>query len=119
MNKFLNLSILEGRLTKDPELNYTKGGQSLCKFDIAINESIKDGNEYRETVDFFCVTTWSKLAEACAQYLKKGAKVRVKGRLRQNSWVNNDGKKRTEVVVDAASVDFLSAIKKDEAEKVS
>lgn len=107
MSYLLNISLLEGRLTEEPELRYTKTGKSLCKFRLAVNSKVKVDNETVDYVSYFSVNSWSKLAEVCAKYLKKGSKVRVKGRLRQNRWISSDGSKREKVYLEASGVDFL------------
>lgn len=120
MEKTLNLSLVEGRLTRDPELFYTKTGTAVCKFDIAVNFNLKYGEKDISEVSFISVNTWNKTADACAQYLNKGSKVRVSGRLKQDSWVNKDGQKRNKIHIEATSVEFLGSPKKktDEEEKV-
>jgi single-strand DNA-binding protein len=108
MNSVLNLSLLEGRLTRDPKLFYTKNGIALCKFDIAVNYRIKSGDKFIDDVSYISVDTWNKVAENCAKYLKKGNFIRVKGRLRQARFEAKDGTKKNKVSVDASGVDFLS-----------
>jgi single-strand DNA-binding protein len=114
MNNALNLSLIEGRLTRDPDLLYTKNGSEICKFDIAVNSNFKTNGKDVNEVSFISVNTWNKVADACAKYLKKGAKVRVKGRLKQNSWTSKEGAKKNKIYVEAASVDFLGSKKKNE-----
>ena len=108
MQSLLNLSLVEGRLTRDPELLYTKNGIALCKFDIAVNFYYKSGEKLIEEVSYITVDTWSKVAESCGKYLKKGNLIRVKGRLKQNSWEDKEGHKKSKITVEAAGVDFLS-----------
>lgn len=81
----------------------------MCKFDIAVNSNFKANGKDVNEVSFISVNTWNKVADACAKYLKKGAKVRVKGRLKQNSWTTKEGSKKTKVFVEAATVDFLAS----------
>lgn len=107
MSKQLNISIIEGRLTAEPELRYTKTGRSICRFGIAVNSTLKADNETIDHVSFFSVNSWNNLAEICAKYLKKGSMVRVKGRLRQNRWTTEDGVKKDRVYIEAATIDFL------------
>ena len=115
MSSVLNLSLIEGRLTRDPELLYTKNGNAVCKFDIAVNSSMKKGENVTNTVSFIAVNAWNKVAECCAKYLKKGSLIRANGRLKQNSWDGKDGKKVSKIFVEAASVEFLgSPAKKNE-----
>lgn len=110
MEKQLNLTLMEGRLTRNPEFLQTSGG-GVCKFDIAVNNSIKSGNEIKNVVDFFSITAWNKLGEICSKYLKKGSKVRIRGRLKHDSWISKDGRKMSNVHIDAASVEFIGSKK--------
>ena len=109
MNNVLNLTIVEGNLTKDPELLYTKSGNSVCKFDIAVNSNFKQKDSEYHEVSFISVNVWNKLAEVCATYLKKGAFVRIKGKLKQQSWIGKEGVKKQKVVIIAETVDFLGS----------
>ena len=107
MSKSINQVILMGNLTRDPELRTTPGGQSVCSFGIAINRSWQgsDGNQ-QEAVDYFDVTAWGKLGELVNQYLKKGRRCLIQGRLSYRSW-EQDGQKRSKVEVVANDVTFL------------
>ncbi len=107
MGKSINQVILMGNLTRDPELRTTPNGQSVCSFSIAVNRSWQgqDG-QTQEAVDFFDVTAWAKLGELVNQYLSKGRKCLVMGRLSQRSW-EKDGQKHNKVEVVATDVTFL------------
>jgi single-strand DNA-binding protein len=107
MSKSINQVILMGNLTRDPELRTTASGQNLCKFTLAINRSWQgsDGNQ-QEAVDFFDITAWGKLGELVNQYMSKGRRCLVQGRLSQSSW-EQDGQKRSKVEVVASDVTFL------------
>src|SRR3984957_1032282 len=103
MARSLNRVQLIGNLTRDPELRYTPSGSAVCTFGIATNRSwTTDSGEKREEVDFHNIVAWRKLAELCSQFLAKGRKVYVEGRLSTRSWTGQDGqqKSRTEVVID-------------------
>lgn len=103
MARSLNRVQLIGNLTRDPELRYTPSGSAVCSFGIATNRSwTTDSGEKREEVDFHNIVAWRKLAELCSQFLTKGRKVYVEGRLSTRSWTGQDGqqKSRTEVVID-------------------
>jgi single-strand DNA-binding protein len=114
MEKSLNLSLIEGRLTSDPDFLNTKSGYPYCKFDVAVNFNMKSGNgKVINEVSFISVNTWNKVALACSQYLKKGSKVRIRGRLKQNSWNTKEGEKRRKITVEAASVEFLGSPKRN------
>lgn len=117
MENALNLSLVEGRLTRDPDLFYTKNGNGVCKFDIAVNSFFKKGENSINEVSYITVNTWNKIADACSQYLKKGSKVRIKGKLKQDSWTTKEGEKRKKIYIEASSVDFLGSPKKQNTEE--
>jgi len=99
----LNKVMLIGNLTRDPELKKTTGGQSVCSFSLATNRSYTDASgQKKDQVEYHNVVTWAKLAEICGQYLVKGKKVYVDGRLQTREWDGQDGQKkyRTEVVAE-------------------
>ena len=102
--KSLNKVILIGNLGKDPELSYTASGVAVAKFSIATNERWKDqeGNA-QERTEWHNIVAWRKLAEICGQYLKKGSKVYLEGKLQTRSWDDKStGAKRytTEIIAD-------------------
>jgi len=103
MAKSINQVILMGRLTRDPEQRSTSSGKTIASFSIAVDR----GGE-SDAADFFEVTAWEKLGELVVQYLAKGRRVLVQGRLRQDSWDDKEtGKKRSRVEVTATDVTFL------------
>lgn len=103
MAKSINQVILMGRLTRDPETRTTPSGKTIVSFSIAVD---RGGQE--DQADFFDVTAWEKLGELVAQYLSKGRRCLVQGRLRQDSWDDKEtGKKRSKVEVVATDVTFL------------
>ncbi|HMA99361.1 MAG TPA: single-stranded DNA-binding protein [Spirochaetota bacterium] len=105
-----NFSAVEGHLVKDPELKHTKHGNALCKFTLGSNQTYKDKNgEKVDKANFFDITTWAKVAEACAKYLKKGSRVLVSGNLRKDIWQTDDGSYRSRIYLDGREVNFLSA----------
>ncbi len=99
----VNQAIILGNLTRDPELRYTPSGHAVCSFSVATNRSwtTSEGEE-KEKADFHNVVAWRKLAEICSQYLVKGQKVYVQGRLQTQSWEGKEGNRRsrTEIVAD-------------------
>lgn len=109
MSKSINQVLLMGNLTRDPELRTTTGGQSVCSFSLAVNRSWQgsDGTT-QDAVDYFDVTAWGKLGELVSQYLSKGRRCLVQGRLSQRSW-EQDGQKRSKVEVVANDVTFLDS----------
>jgi single-strand DNA-binding protein len=111
----LNSILIEGNLVRDPEISYTPKGTALCKFAIASNRSFKVEEEYQKEVSFFTVITWTKLAERCAEYLKKGRGVRVVGRLKQDRWQGPDGKGKSKIEIIAEHVEFKPDFKNKES----
>jgi single-strand DNA-binding protein len=99
----LNKVMLIGRLGQDPELKYTPSGQAVANLSLATNLvwKDKDGNNQEKT-DWHRIVVWRKLAETAGQYLKKGSRVYVEGRLQTRSWQDQNGvtKYITEVVAD-------------------
>jgi single-strand DNA-binding protein len=99
----LNRVQLIGNLTRDPELKQIPGGQSVATFGVATNFSWKDqSGQLQSKTEFHNVVAWRKLAEICGQYLRKGSKVYVEGKLQTRDWEGEDGVKRyrTEIVAD-------------------
>jgi single-strand DNA-binding protein len=80
---------------------------------LASNRFFKQDEETQKEVSFFEVTTWSRLAEVCGEYLKKGRGVRVVGRLKQDRWADPEGKTRSKVTIVAEHVEFKPQLKKD------
>jgi len=102
MARSLNRVQLIGNLTRDPELRYTPSGTAVCSFSIATNRSwTTDTGEKHEEADFHRIVAWNKLAELCSQFLLKGRKVYVEGRLSTRSYNAQDGtpKSITEIVI--------------------
>lgn len=103
MARSLNRVQLIGNLTRDPELRYTPSGNAVCSFSIATNRGwTTDSGEKKEETEFHRVVAWNKLAELCSQFLTKGRKVYVEGRLSTRQWTAQDGtqKSTTEVIID-------------------
>lgn len=108
----LNKTLIIGNLTKDPELKYTPQGTAVCNLRIASNHIIKrkDGQD-KEEVLFITATVWSKRAENCAEYLKKGSHVFVEGRLQTRSWDGPEGKKISVIELHVENIQFLDRAK--------
>lgn len=103
MARSLNKVQLIGNLTRDPELRYTPSGTAVCSFGLATNRYwTTDQGEKHEESEFHNIVAWNKLAEICSQFLVKGRKVYVEGRLATRSWTGQDGQQRTrtEVVIE-------------------
>jgi len=99
----LNRATILGNLTRDPEMRTTTSGQSVCSFGVATSRSWKDAaGAKQEQSEFHNLVAWGKLAEICSQYLKKGRKVYVEGRLQTRDWEGQDGVKRyrTEIIIE-------------------
>lgn len=107
MARSLNQVILMGNLTRDPELRQTPSGQSVCSFSLALNRSYKDSSgEWQEATDYIDIVAWGPLGERVSQYLAKGRRCLVQGRMQSRSW-EQDGQKRSKVEVLANDVTFL------------
>ncbi|PAP77775.1 single-stranded DNA-binding protein [Rubrivirga marina] len=102
MARGVNKVILIGNLGQDPELRYTGSGTAVCNMRLATTETYKDrdGNQV-ETTEWHNVVAWSRLAEICGEYLKKGSQVYFEGQLQTRQWEDRDGNTRytTEVKV--------------------
>jgi single-strand DNA-binding protein len=107
MARSVNQVIIMGNLTRDPELRQTPSGQSVVSFSLALNRSYKDqSGEWQEATDYIDVSAWGPLAERVSQYMTKGRRCLVQGRLQSRSW-EQDGQKRSKVDVLANDVTFL------------
>jgi len=104
----VNKAMIVGNLTRDPEIRTTPQGVSVVNFGVATNFVYKnqDGQKV-EQVEFHNVVAWRKLAEIVAQYMKKGRRVLVEGRLQTKNWEANDGTKRQRTEIIADNVIFL------------
>jgi single-strand DNA-binding protein len=111
--KTVNKLILLGNLTRDPELRHTENKKPVCSFGLATNRNrmSTDGEKHEET-DFHRIVAWDKLAETCQQYLKKGRKVYVEGRLQSHTYTGQDGIERTGVEVVLEELVMLDSLHK-------
>jgi len=100
----LNKVLLIGNITRDPELRSTSSGQSVSSFGLATNRVWKDpsSGEKKEAVEFHNIVMWGRLAEISGQYLRKGSKIFLEGRIQTRSWQDQSGNKRytTEIVAE-------------------
>lgn len=103
-------AMIIGNLGRDPEMRYTPTGKPVTSFSVAVSRvySTTEG-ERKEETEWFRVSAWNKLAETCSQYLRKGSKVYVEGRLRTRTWEGQDGQKRLELEVTAADMIMLDS----------
>jgi len=92
----VNKVILVGRLGRDPETRYTSGGQAVCNFSMATDESYKDkSGERQKRTEWHKIVVWGKQAEIAQQYLKKGSLLFLEGRIQSREWTDKEGNKRT------------------------
>ncbi len=100
--------ILVGNLGGDPELRYTPDGRPVVSFNVAVNRRRRQGDEaWVDETDWFRVTAWGKLAETCNQYLSKGRKVLIEGRLQTRTFQGSDGQTRKFIDVIASQMVLL------------
>lgn len=100
----LNRATLIGNVTRDPELRTTPAGQNVASFSIATNQQWTDAQgQKQKRAEFHNIVAWGKLADICKQYLVKGKKIYLEGRLQTREWEAQDGSKkiRTEIIVDS------------------
>lgn len=114
MSKGLNKVQLIGHLGKDPELKYTSNGTAVCNFSLATTESYKQDDSWVDKTEWHNIVAWRKLAETCSNYLKKGSKVYVEGKLQTESYEKDGGDKRyiTKIIIN--SMIFLDGVDKGE-----
>jgi len=99
----LNRAQIIGNLTRDPEIKQIPGGSTVASFSVATNFVWTDSSgQKQEKVEYHNIVAWRKLADICGQYLKKGSKVFIEGRIQTRDWEGEDGIKRyrTEIVAD-------------------
>lgn len=113
MARGVNKAILIGNLGKDPEMTYMPSGDAVCKFSLATSESWKDKatGEQKESTEWHNVVAFKKLAEICGEYLKKGDKVYLEGKIKTRSW-EKDGIKKYITEIHVHEMQMLSG-KKD------
>ena len=104
----LNKVIEIGRLTKDASVEFIQTGTPKCEISIAVNRSVKKGNDWADEVSYFNVTIWGKTAQNLEKYLKKGTQICVEGYLKQDRW-EKDGQKQSRVSIVAENVQLLGS----------
>lgn len=107
----VNVVVITGNLTRDPELRHLGSGTAVCKLRVAVNSRRKDGQtgEWVDKPNYFDVTVWGAQGENCANYLSKGRPVAVEGRLDWREWEDQGGNKRQSVEIIANTVQFLGS----------
>jgi len=110
MARGINKVILIGNVGADPELRYTPSGAAVTNFNVATNESWTDkSGERQDQTEWHRIVAWSRLAEICNQYLRKGSKVYIEGRLQTRNWEGQDGQKRYTTEVIAREMQMLDS----------
>ena len=111
----LNKCMIIGNLGRDPEMRYTPSGQPVTQFTVAVNRNYKNqAGEWQEETEWFRIVAWGPLAERTAEYLRKGRKVYVEGRLQTRQWEGQDGQKRYTTELVANTVTPLDPRPRDE-----
>jgi len=111
----LNKCMIIGNLGRDPEMRYTPSGQPVTQFTVAVNRNYKNqAGEWQEETEWFRIVAWGPLAERTAEYLRKGRKVYVEGRLQTRQWEGQDGQKRYTTELVANTVPPLDPRPRDE-----
>ncbi len=104
----LNRAQLIGNVTRDPESRSTPSGQNVCSFSIATNSQWTDAQGQKQTrAEYHNIVAWGKLADICAQYLTKGKKVFLEGRLQTREYTTQDGQKKTRTEITAENMIML------------
>ena len=113
----INKAIITGNLTRDAELRSTGGGLSVANFAVAVNERVKNNStgEWEDRANYIDCTMFGRRAEALAQYMTKGTKVTIEGKLRWSQWEKN-GEKRSKVEVVVDEVELMARGEKRAAE---
>jgi single-strand DNA-binding protein len=106
----VNVVVITGNLTRDPELRHTSGGTAVCDLRVAVNSRRKDqSGNWVDKPNYFDVTVWGAQGENCANYLSKGRPVAIEGRLDWREWEAKEGGKRQAVQIIANTVQFLGS----------
>ena len=106
----VNRVILIGRLGHDPSTRYTGGGQAVCNFSVATDETYKDRNgERQKRTEWHKIVVWGKQAEIAQQYLKKGSLIFVEGRIQSREWTDKENQKRTSYEIVATNFRMLGS----------
>lgn len=103
----MNLLVIVGNLTRDPESRTTNSGKTVCTFTVAVNRQQKDQSG-QNVADFFRVSAWGQMGENCQKYLAKGRKVAVNGSVSLHTYQAQDGTTKASLEVFANNVEFLT-----------
>jgi len=105
----INKVILIGNLGADPEVRYTQNGTAVTNFRLATTEKFKQNDEWKEQTEWHRVVAFGRLGEICGEYLSKGSKVYIEGRLQTRKWEDRDGNARYTTEIVAREMKMLSA----------
>ncbi len=102
-----NRVVLVGNITRDVELRRTPQGTAVTDVGLAVNERVKRNEEWIDEVNFFDITLWGRTAEVASEYLAKGSSVLIEGRLKYETWSQEDGTKRSKVKIVGEKMQML------------
>lgn len=105
----INVVVLMGRLTADPELKQTANGTSVCSFSIAVDRAFANKQTGERQADFINITAWRQTAEFICKYFRKGSMIAIEGSLQSRNYEDKEGKKRTAYEVVANNVSFTGS----------
>lgn len=113
----INKTFISGNIVRDCETKSSNGVIALASFSVAVNERRKNPNsgEYEDYANYIDCVIFGKRAASIAQYLKKGLKVSIEGKLRYSAWENKDGNKRTKLEIIVDEIEFMTSKKADTA----
>lgn len=106
----MNVAIVIGNLTAEPELRHTTSGTPVASLRIGVTGRVKNGEEWENESNYFAVTVWGREAENADRFLTKGSRIAVHGRLRYRTWEAEDGAKRSAVEIVAHDLQYLSSV---------
>jgi single-strand DNA-binding protein len=110
----LNKAQLIGNLTKDPEIRTTPAGYQVASFGLATNLTYTDqSGQKQQKAEFHNIIAWRKLAEICGQYLRKGSKIYIEGRLQTREWTGQDGVKKYRTEIIAENMIMLDGVRRE------
>lgn len=107
----LNSILIEGNLSEEPEISISPKGTSICTFTVETKRFFDDNEQSKKEISYFNIEVWSTLAENCNKHLEKGRGVRVVGRLKQDRWVDREGRKHARVKIIGEHVEFKPPFK--------
>ena len=106
-----------GNVGNDPEMRYTPNGSAVTSFSVATNRRYTtSAGEQKEETEWFRVSAWNKLAETCNQYVVKGMKVYVEGRVSSSAWTDQEGQARSSLEINCTEVQFLTRVNTDQSD---